>query len=328
MDLKQLKYFRQIAESGSISAASQVLGVAQPALSLHVRNMEEHLGTKLLIRQARGVALTEAGSLLLHRAKIVLDEIARIEDDVRNLGASPKGDVRLGLPGTIGDILSVPLVLAVKDRFSDVRLTISDAMSGFVLNWLREGLIDLAVLYMRVEDKTFESELLLSEELVLLAPKNMDVPARIAPARLMDLPLILPSTAHGLRTLLDGWARQYDLTLTTEVEIDSYSNTKTLVERGMGCSILPFHAVNGSAREGMLRLARFEKQDLRRNVYLVQRRNGHSSHASEAVATLAHHIVGDLVTSGIWAGAISGTYGEAGLLWQSDETRAPHLFND
>ena len=63
MDLRQLRYFQAIAETGSISAASHRLNVAQPSLSLHLRNMEEHLGTKLLLRGARGVQLTEAGEM-------------------------------------------------------------------------------------------------------------------------------------------------------------------------------------------------------------------------------------------------------------------------
>ena len=305
MDLRQLRYFRAIAEEGSISAASQTLNVAQPALSSHVRNMEEHLGTKLLTRQARGVSLTEAGELLLHRARMVLDEVARIEDDIRNLGASPTGDVRLGLPGTIGSILSVPLVLSVKEAFPRIRLTISDAMSGFVLNWLREGLIDIAVLYMPAEEQQFKSDLLLSEELVLLAPNDTDLTGHLVPASLTELPLILPSPAHGLRTLLDGWAGQHGVTLNAEVELDSYSNIKSLVERGMGCSILPLHAVIEEARDGRLKLAHFKEIELRRNVYLVQRRSGQSSHASEAVAKLAHRVVADLVQSEIWAGAHS-----------------------
>lgn len=305
MDLRQLKYFRVIAERGSISAASQALNVAQPALSLHVRNMEENLGTKLLTRQSRGVSLTEAGELLLHRARVVLDEVARIEDDIRNLGSSPTGEVRLGLPGTIGGILSVPLVLAVKEEFPGVRLTISDAMSGFVLNWLREGLVDLAVLYMPAEDREFKSDLLLSEELVLLAPNDIDLTRQLVPATLTKLPLILPSPAHGLRTLLDEWAWQYGITLNAEVELDSYSNIKSLVEQGVGCSILPLHAVIDNARDGRLLLAHFKENELRRNVYLVQSRSGQSSHASKAVAKLAQQVVAGLVHSEIWAGAHS-----------------------
>lgn len=305
MDLRQLRYFRAIAEAGSISAASRQLNVAQPALSLHVRNLEEHLGTALVMRQARGVTLTEAGTLLLHRTRGVLDEIARIEDDIRNLGSSPKGDVRLGLPGTIGGILSLPLVLAMKERYPGVRLTISEAMSGFVLNWLREGLIDIAILYLPAQDRRFESELLLSEELVLLAPNETDLAEPLEPAALARLPLILPSPAHGLRTLLDGWAGRHGITLNAKVELDSYSNIKALVERGYGCSILPLHAVVENAREGRLRVVHFRNGDLRRDVFLVRGKSSPSSHASDAVAKLVHEIVPDLIKADIWASAIA-----------------------
>lgn len=303
LDLRQLRYFRAIAEAGSISAASQSLSVAQPALSLHVRNMEEHLGTKLLTRKARGVELTEAGALLLHRARVVLDEVARLEDDIRNLGGSPKGAVRLGLPGTIGGILSVPLVLAMKEKYPEIRLTISDAMSGFILNWLREGLIDIAVLYLPANDRQFKSDLLLSEELVLLTPNATVLPETLDPDVLTQLPLILPSPAHGLRTLLDGWARQNGVTLHAKVELDSYTNIKALVEGGYGCSILPLHAVVGNASEGRLRVAHFMNGALRRDVFLVRHRSGRSSHASEATAMLMQEIAGTLVRSEVWAGA-------------------------
>lgn len=303
MDLRQLRYFRVIADEGSISAASQFLNVAQPALSLHVRNMEEHLGTRLLTRKARGVELTEAGALLLRRARVVLDEFARLEDDIRNLGSAPKGAVRLGLPGTIGAILSVPLVLAMKEKFPEVRLTISDAMSGYILNWLREGLIDIAVLYVPVEEPQFKSDLLLSEELVLLAPNTTALPPALVPDALARLPLILPSPAHGLRTLLDGWARQHGITLQAKVELDSYSNIKALVESGYGCSILPLHAVVQNASEGRLRVTQFKNGVLRRDVFLVRHKSGRSSHASEATANLTHEIAEDLVKSEIWAGA-------------------------
>lgn len=303
MDLRQLRYFRMIAELGSISAASQHLGIAQPALSLHVRNMEERLGVKLLTREARGVSLTEAGELLARRSRMLLDECTRLEDDIRNLGSSPTGDVRLGLPGTIGDILSVPLVLAVKDSFPGIRLTIGEAMSGFVLGWLREGRIDTAILYQPAEDQQFRSDLLLSEELVLITPIGTLMDQPVDPLQLTRLPLILPSPAHGLRTLLDGWARQHGIALNTTVELDAYSNIKSLVQHGHGCSILPLHAVAANAREDRLRVAHFYENELRRNVFLVRDASRPSSHAGEAIIRLIRKIMIDLVQSGIWAGA-------------------------
>lgn len=76
MDLRQLRYFVAIVEQGSFSRAAQVLNVAQPALSAHVRNMEADLGTKLLFRSAQGVMPTEAGTTLLRNARLVIEQVA------------------------------------------------------------------------------------------------------------------------------------------------------------------------------------------------------------------------------------------------------------
>ncbi len=85
MNLRQLRYFLAITDRGSITSAAEVLGVAQPALSLHLKNMEAELGTKLLERHAAGVTPTEAGRLLASRARSILDDVARMTDDIRTL---------------------------------------------------------------------------------------------------------------------------------------------------------------------------------------------------------------------------------------------------
>lgn len=170
MDIRQLRYFAAIVEKGSFSRAAEFLRVAQPALSLHVRNMEADLGTSLLIRTPRGVEPTEAGAILLRHAHTILDQLAVARDEVRGHGNDPAGEVRLGLPGTIGEILAVPLITAVHRRYPRIRLRIAEAMSGFVLDWMREGRIDLGVLYNPAAEHRIITEALLEERLVFFGP--------------------------------------------------------------------------------------------------------------------------------------------------------------
>jgi LysR family nitrogen assimilation transcriptional regulator len=303
MDLRQLRYFLTIAETGSISAASQRLNVAQPALSLHLRNMEAHLGAPLLLRGPRGVTPTEAGEMLVQRARLLLIDMARLEDDIRNLGRDPQGEVRLGLPGTIGGLLSPDLLLEARDRLPGVRLTISEAMSGFVLDWLREGRVDLAVLYLPANDPRFCSELLLQEELVVLVPPGQDHLMPDPLAALQSLPLIFPGPTHGLRQLLDAWADRRGIVLAPMMELDSYQNIMELVERGHGASILPLHAVAQKANEGRLGILRVESSDCARDVHLVGPAAETSSHACAAVMALVRGLMRRLVDDGRWAGA-------------------------
>ena len=111
LDLRQLRYFAAIVDQGSFSRAAEALRIAQPSLSLHVRNMETELGTPLLYRSARGVTPTEAGAILLRHARIILGQVTAAEEEIRGHDSDPTGEVRLGLPGTISQILAVPLIL-------------------------------------------------------------------------------------------------------------------------------------------------------------------------------------------------------------------------
>ena len=93
MDLRQLKYFVQIAESGNFSRAAEILRIAQPSLSQQVKNLEEELGVELLLRHARGVTPTEMGQQLYDHARRILEEVDRVKDVVRSQSVNPSGRV-------------------------------------------------------------------------------------------------------------------------------------------------------------------------------------------------------------------------------------------
>ena len=170
MDLRQLRYFSAIVAHGSITRAAAALGVAQPALSTHLRNMEARLGRPLLIRGRAGVTPTEAGALLAARAERVLQDMARLEEDLRDLDRDPAGAVHVGLPGTVAEIVALPLIQAVSARYPRVRLTIAEAMSGFIGAWLAEGRVDIGVQYGPSVDDGILGEKLLEEELAVIWP--------------------------------------------------------------------------------------------------------------------------------------------------------------
>ena len=304
MDLRHLRYFVEIAEQGSLSRAAMRLNVAQPALSIHLRNMEADVGTPLLLRSRNGVQPTKAGEMLLRHARRMLAEQAAIEDELRNMGREPGGEVRLGLPGTLSDIVTVPLIEAVGQRFPRIRLTVSEAMSGFVAEWLRDGLVDLGGLYARPDDPGLDSLHLLDEQLVVIAaPRRMPGPLDLA--ALAAQPLILPSRAHGLRKMLDAAAEAQGERLSPLIEIDSYKNIKALTIRGTGLSVLPLHAVADECMAGRL-VSQPLHPALWRSIWLVKRRAGAQTRSIGAVHDLIIEIVEDLVRQGTWIGAKLG----------------------
>ncbi len=179
MDLRQLRYFVTIVEMGSFSKApSPARG--QPAwpsgARQHVRNMELDLGVELLFRSSQGVLPTEAGETLVRQPASILSQMEAAVEAVRRGQAEPEGEVRLGLPGTVSQLLCVHLFHEARRRYPKIKLRVAEAMSGFVLDWLRDNKIDLGVLYRFGSDRSLQARRVLSEELCLSAPWSHGAP--------------------------------------------------------------------------------------------------------------------------------------------------------
>lgn len=240
--------------------------------------------------------------LLVRHARFVLSEQSKAEDEIRQLGKEPSGEVRIGLPGTISEILTIPLIEAMTRKFPRIRLTISEAMSGFVAGWLRDGEIDLAILYVRPSDQSMESVKLLEEELLAFsAPQGLTGQA-ITLDELVTRPLILPSRAHGLRQMLDLACEEMAQVIQPVIEIDSYKNIKALVSRGLGVSILPHHAIAEDWRAGRLSAVPISPS-MKRSAYLVSRANARPSRLVRIVRQVLEDVTLELIESGEWAGA-------------------------
>ena len=122
MDVPQLRTILYVAELGSLSKAADRLRIAQPALSRQVRLLEEELGIRLFDRHGRGMEVTEAGKEVLRHAQRIMQELDEIRATVADEDAPLRGHVSIGMPPTVSDILSVPLVSAFQARHPEAKL--------------------------------------------------------------------------------------------------------------------------------------------------------------------------------------------------------------
>src|SRR5215467_8113436 len=139
MDLRQLRYFVTVAERGGFGAAASALNVAQSALSRHVRLLEHELGGPLLERGARGVAVTEAGKVLLARGRWLLGTLDDIKAEVLTENREPGGTVRLGAPSSLADNVYAPLAKIFTRRFPRVHLELSEGLTEEITDRLLRG---------------------------------------------------------------------------------------------------------------------------------------------------------------------------------------------
>ena len=309
MDLRQLRYFAKVVECGSFSKAANQLHIAQPALSQHVRHMEEELGIILLHRAASGVRATEAGERLMVHAKRILAEFAEITDSVRGETIAPRGVVRFGMPGTVSERMAAALIESAKVRYPEISIRVVEAMSGYVLDWLKKGDVDLAMIYATADPRGLAVHHALSEEICLFASPGQASDAGLGggPISLNDaanLPLVMPGTSHGLRQLFDDVAKSQSITINPHIEIESYGLIKELVSRGLGFGVLPKTAVQKENLAGTFRVWSFD-QRITRRIYLAYSTDRPLPKAPRAVAQLSWETLRQLVRDGAWTADLS-----------------------
>ncbi len=169
MNLRDLRYFVAVAESGSILAASEKLHVAQPSISVRIRALESDLGVALFERRPRGVVMTAEGEELLIHARLILGSAETARESLRRHANSPVGTVNFGVPTSLAAVLSVPLVEQTLATLPNVRLRIVESMTGYIIDWLRGGQLDLGLVFVDAAISGVQTEKLLNEELHLAA---------------------------------------------------------------------------------------------------------------------------------------------------------------
>lgn len=305
MEMRQIRYFVTLAETASASKASVMLSVAQPAISRQIRLLEEELGVSLFHRTGRGMELTEAGRMLSTRAKTILSDLQTLEHDVRSMRGVAEGEVVFGVPPTESHILVPPLIRRLRERHKGVTLKIVEAFSGYVNEWLLTGRLDVALFYKVARTKHLVADELLRESLFLVGAKGVvtgDGPVAIA--ELADRNFILPSRSHGLRVLIDQVAESLKVKIDVDLEVDALMTIKSLVEAGIGLTILPFPAVQREVENGLLSARQIRPDQLERTLVLATSTQHPLSLASRIVARESVEVVRELVAKKMWVGAL------------------------
>jgi len=302
MDLKRLRIFIRVAETGSLSKASDVLRLAQPALSRQIKLLETEIGRELFVRFGRGMHLTEAGQALLGRVSGLVHQLERSVEDVRALSDEPAGHVALGMMPTISYILAGPVSVRVARELPGVSLRIVEGYTGHLIDWLHRGEVDISLLYSAGSDLHMRVTELFFEELVLLGPLSSNLrPDKPVPvAQLGSLRLVLPSRPHGLRAVVESAAEKARTKLDVRFEADSFRVLKDLVEAGLGFAVLPLSAVYRDNELKKFRYAKLVKPKVTRQIILGLPSSRTDTRATAAVAALVLDEIAVLANSGKW----------------------------
>lgn len=244
MDLKQIEYFVRVAELGSFTQASIALDVAQPALSRQIRRLEVELRQPLLLRNGRGVTMTEAGKIMMDHGLGVLHQIERIREELERARGGFVGRVEVGLPPSLARLLTVPLTIAFKETMPDAILSITEGLSKTLQESICDGRLDVAVLYDCRQSSEIEFQILGEQQLMLVqSSHHFKERGPISLKQLAEIPLVLPSRPYALRMLLEQELALQGLQPTIAVRSNTISTILDLVFAGLGAAVLPASAV-------------------------------------------------------------------------------------
>jgi LysR family nitrogen assimilation transcriptional regulator len=303
MDLRRLRYFVEVTEQGSFSLAARRINIAQPALSRHIRQLEEELGVVLLRRNGRGVQATEVGEMVLQHARSLLEQTDHLVSEVKGLSGVPTGVVVVGMSPSVCLILAEPLFRRVRKEMPAVRLRISEAFSGDLREWLLSGRLHTAVIYRSGRYPNVEGKDLLVEDMFLVGRSgSLGSARRIALRDVAGLPLIIPGSPHGLRLLIDSACAEIGIDVDVVLELDAMATIKNLVECGDAYTILPYGGVHSEVEAGRLDALRIVEPSITRCLALAESQRRTQTLASKAVVQCILDEVQHLTEERKWTG--------------------------
>ncbi len=288
LETKQLKIFKTIVEVGSFTRAGARLNLSQPAISQHIRALEEHLGVPVLLRVGKRARPTPAGEVLLHCAEQVLDKIEDAERLLAEQGVGGGGVVRIGGADAACQHLLPPVLKEFMAQFPRVHVQLAGAHTNATIGRVLAGELDLGIVTLPIEtDRIRVTELGRDELVAVVAPDHAWAERRrVQAADFGDEPLILYDRESRMTESLLQFLLEEGVFPRVTMEVDQVPVVKELVRTGLGIAVLPAWAVRADVESGELCAVAIGTQGLARTWCLAALANGAQPAAMKALVRL------------------------------------------
>ena len=303
LDFRQLRYFVEIVDAGSLTRAAGSLHVAQSALSQQMASLEDSVGVRLLTRSVRGMTATDAGHAVYRHAQTILKLVAETRDVAQRVGVHASGRVRLGLPSSIAMILAAPMLNEVQKRYPGVLVELYESPSTYLAAQLFDERVDLSVIVDKSPPPGLVAIGLVDECLYFVQARSSGKLSKkpVLLVELADIPMILTTRATTLRHVVDAAFYDVDVRPCVEAEASSIQTLLTVVAHGNLATLIPFSALSWHAATRALTHRPIGPAVLRR-ASLAWSRSSSMTQATECVRAVIIDVVREMVGSGRWAG--------------------------
>ena len=255
MEIRQLRAFVAIAESGTFTAGALRVHVTQAAISMQIRQLETEIGAKVFVRAPRHVILTEAGEQLLRRARHILREHDAALDEIAELAGAERGRLRIGSASAMVLTDQLPGILKeLRSQHPGAEIAVMSGTSEVLVDQILAGEVDIAFVSLPVDVRGIKTERLSEDQLVAIAsPRHKLAKQRtISAYTLAGERLILGERGGNTRRLIDQFFAQAGVTLHVAMELSRQQAIRRMVEADMGVGIVPLQSVIEDVENGKL----------------------------------------------------------------------------
>lgn len=276
MNLRDLKYLVTLADLRHFGKAAQACFVSQPTLSTQIKKLEDELGVALIERAPRKIMLTPAGQDAVQRARRIMAEVEAMKQAARRSRDPEAGSLRLGVFPTLGPYLLPHVVAPLHQRFPQLELLLVEEKSDVLLQRLRDGKLDAALLALPLHDEQLHAQFLFEEPFLFAAPRNHP----LAKQRSMTMDalgretLLLLEDGHCLRDQALDVCRLSGAQEKSGFRATSLETLRQMVAAGVGVTLLPALSVHAPiAASPNVQLIPFRAPVPSRKIALVWRKS-------------------------------------------------------
>jgi len=291
VEIRQLRAFVAIAESGTFTAGALRVHVTQAAISMQIRQLETEIGAKVFVRAPRHVILTEAGEQLLRRARHILREHDAALDEIAELAGAERGRLRIGSASAMVLTEQLPSILKdLRKQHPAADIAVTSGTSEVLVDQILAGEVDVAFVSLPVDLRGIKTERLSEDQLVAIAsPRHKLAKQRtISAYTLAGERLILGERGGNTRRLIDQFFAQAGVTLRVAMELSRQQAIKRMVEEDMGVGIVPLQSVKEEVEKGRLIRWWIEGAQINWELGIAQLSNGYDSPIMQKFVALAH----------------------------------------
>lgn len=291
MNRKQFQYVWTLAEKGSFSKASDVLGISQPSLSQYIRRIESEVGMALFDRSGGYVRLTDAGKIYIQTGRRILDVENQMQSRFSDLATFKTGTITVGIAPTRCQYLMPEIVKRFAARYPGMHLIIEERFLGSLLEDAEHGDFDLCVATLPIDEKKFAYELMMQEEIVLAVPGGLACCARLKQVSrqmegheypLIDIreiagePYAAISDQQPTQVLMNQYCEELQFSVRTAVRCMSIETQFSMVKAGIGVALIPSSLAKYSGAEAVTYFS-LQQETPTRNMVVVYRRDQYLS---------------------------------------------------